>query len=162
MENVPTIIGAPSRSSSRVVKFTCPCLTCTTCLLPLPLLFLLEDCPGKISWAKDNSSKVCQATAIETMIVVACAVHWWSIGPRASMLLLLLLLRIWRFESSLLLRRPKNQSACWCITLRSFRWSILHQTISRRLRARGCRRCFPLLFGTMCRDTIVLGNGHID
>src|SRR6185369_15271259 len=47
IEKVPDMTGAPSGSSARVVKLTRPCRTCTSCFLPLPLLFWLEFCPGE-------------------------------------------------------------------------------------------------------------------
>ena len=73
----------------------------------------------------------------------------------------LLLLRLWKSESSLLLRRPKNKPARWGISLWRSWWSILHQTISRWLSTRGSR-WFLSLLSMMCSDIVLLSNGHIN
>jgi hypothetical protein len=54
IEKVPVIIGAPAGSSERVVRFTLPWRSWTTCFLPLPLLFGLEVCPWKdlLGWGQ--------------------------------------------------------------------------------------------------------------
>ena len=72
---------------------------------------------------------------------------------------LLRLLKDWRSESSLLLRRPKNKSACWGISLWRSGWSVLHQTIPRWLSTQGSCWCLPLLLSTMCSNTVLLSIG---
>ena len=61
--------------------------------------------------------------AIETSIVAVPVIELWGIWPWDK---LLLLLKDWRSESSLLLRRPKNKYARWGISLWRSGWSILH------------------------------------
>src|SRR6185295_2099980 len=56
--------------------------------------------------------KVGSTAAVEASIITIPTIELWGIRPLAR-LLLLLLLRHWRSESSLLPRRPKNKSARW-------------------------------------------------
>ena len=72
--------------------------------------------------------------AIETAIVAVPTIELWDIWPWAK---LLWLLKDWRSESSLLLRRLKNKPARWGISLWSSWWSILYQTIPWWLSTRG-------------------------
>ena len=72
------------------------------------------------------------------------------------------LLKHWRSESSLLLRRPKNKPARRGISLWRSGWSVLHQTIPRWLSTRGSCWCLSLLLGAKRCDTIFLSNVHID
>jgi hypothetical protein len=62
----------------------------------------------------------------------------------------------------LLLRRPENQSAKWSLPLGCSRRCILNESIPRRLNTRGTSGNFSLLFGTVCRDAILLGQGHVN
>jgi hypothetical protein len=62
----------------------------------------------------------------------------------------------------LLLRRPKNQSAKWSIPLWCSRRCILNKSIPRGLNARGSSGNPSFLFGTVCRDTIFLSQGHVN
>ena len=104
--------------------------------------------------------KVRSTAAVEASIITIPTIELWGIWPWAK--LLLLLLRHWRSESSLLLRRPKNKPAYWGISLWRSGWSVLHQTIPRWLSTRGSRWCLPLLLSTMCSNTVLLRNGHIN
>src|SRR6185503_2332392 len=103
--------------------------------------------------------KMRSTSAVETSIITIPTIELWGIRPRAK--LLLLLLRHWRSESSLLLRRPKDKPTHWGISLWRPWWSILHQAIPRWLGTRGSRWCLPLFLSTMCSNTIFLCNGHI-
>ena len=105
------------------------------------------------------SGEMGSTAAIKASIVTVPTIELWGIWPWAK---LLRLLKDWRSESSLLLRRPKNKPARWGISLWSSWWSILHQTIPWWLSTRGSRWCLSLLLGMMYRDTIFLSNGHID
>jgi hypothetical protein len=76
--------------------------------------------------------------------------------------LLWLLRRYGRSIPSLLLRRPENQSAKWSIPLWRSGQCILNKSIPRGLNARGSSGNPALLFGTVCRDTILLNQGHVN
>jgi hypothetical protein len=76
--------------------------------------------------------------------------------------LLWLLRRYGRSISSLLLRRPENQSAKRSIPLWRSRRCILNESIPRGLNAHGSSGNLSLLFGTMCRDRILLSQGHVN
>ena len=120
-------------------------------VLPWIILFGLRTILGKVG----------STAAVEASIITIPTIELWGIRPLAR-LLLLLLLRHWRSESSLLLRRPKNKPAHWGISLWKSWWSVLHQTISRWLSTRGSYWCLSLLLGAMRCNTIFLSNGHID
>ena len=105
--------------------------------------------------------KVRSTAAVEASIITISTIELWGIRPWAK-LLLLLLLRHWRSESSLLLRRPKDKSAHWSISLWRSWWSILHQTISRWLSTGGSRWCLPLLLSTMGSNIVFLSNDQVD
>jgi hypothetical protein len=62
----------------------------------------------------------------------------------------------------LLLRQPENQSAKRSIPLWRSRWCILNKSIPRGLNARGSSGNPALLFGTVCRDAILLSQGHVN
>ena len=102
--------------------------------------------------------KVGSTAVVDASIITIPTIELWGIRPLAK-LLLLLLLRHWKSESSLLLRRSKNKPAHWGISLWRSGWSVLHQTIPRWLSIRGSRWCLPLLFSTMGRNTVLLSNG---
>ena len=106
--------------------------------------------------------KVRSTAAVEASIITIPTVELWGIWPWAKLLLLLLLLRHWRSKSSWLLRRPKDKSAHWGISLWRSGWSVLHQTIPRWLSTRGSCWCLPLLFSTMGSNTVFLSNGQVD
>src|SRR6185369_10796033 len=110
-------------------------------------------------WVAAISGKIVSTAAIKPSIVAIPTIELWGIWPWAK---LLWLLRDWRSESSLLLRRPKNKPARWGISLWSSWWSILHQTIPRWLSTRGSRWCLSLLLGAVRSDAIFLSNGHVD
>jgi hypothetical protein len=76
--------------------------------------------------------------------------------------LLWLLPRYGRFIPSLLLRRPENQSAKWSIPLWRSRRCIMNKSILRGLNARGSSGNPALLFGMVCRDTILLSQGYVN
>src|SRR4029079_1232870 len=131
IEKVPVITGAPAGRSARVVKLTRPCRTCTICLLPLPLLLLLFVVVliRVLPWIIPSGlwtifGKMRSTAAVETSIITILTIELWGIRPWAK-LLLLLLLRHWGSESSLLLRRPKDKSTHWGISLWRSGWSIL-------------------------------------
>jgi hypothetical protein len=63
---------------------------------------------------------------------------------------------------SLLLRWPENQSTKWSIPLWRSRRCSLNESIPRRLNARGSSGNPSLLFGTVCRDAILLSQGHVN
>ena len=117
-------------------------------VLPWIILFGLRTILGKVG----------STAAVEAPIITIPTIELWGIWPLAR----LLLLRYWRSESSLLLRRSKNKPACWSISLWRSWWSILHQTISRWLSTRGSCWCLLLLLSTMCSNTVLLSNGHIN
>jgi hypothetical protein len=104
--------------------------------------------------------KVVRTTAIETAIGVASLLKLLSFWPWAR--LLRLLRRHWRSASSWLLRRPENQSARWSIPLWRSGRCILNKSIPRWLNTRGSSGNPSFLFGTVCHDTILLGQGHIN
>ena len=92
------------------------------------LAFVLVVLVGVLPWIRLLGLRAIlgemrSTAAIETSIVVVLAIGLWGIWPWAK---LLLLLKDWRSESSLLLRRPKNKPARWGISLWSSWWSILH------------------------------------
>jgi hypothetical protein len=62
----------------------------------------------------------------------------------------------------LLLRRPENQSAKRSIPLWCSGRCILNESIPRGLNARGSSGNPALLFGTVCRDAILLSQGHVN
>ena len=133
--------------------------------LPLALAFVVV-LVGVLPWIIPSGlrtilGKVRSTAAVEASIITIPTIELWGIWPWAK-LLLLLLLRHWRSESSLLLRQPKNKSARWGISLWRSGWSVLHQTIPRWLSTRGSCWCLSLLLGAMRCDTIFLSNGHID
>jgi hypothetical protein len=76
--------------------------------------------------------------------------------------LLSLLRRYGRSISSLLLRRSENQSAKWSIPLWRSRRCILNKSIPQGLNGRVSSGNPSLLFGTVCRDAILLGQGHVN
>jgi hypothetical protein len=76
--------------------------------------------------------------------------------------LLWLLRRYGRSIPSLFLRRPENQSAKRSIPLWCSRRCILNESIPRGLNARGSSGNPSLLFGTVCRDAILLSQGHVN
>ena len=131
----------------------------------LPFAFaLVVVLVGVLPWIRPLGLRAIYGEMISTAAVIAPIVaiptiELWGIRPWAK---LLLLLRHWRSESSLLLRRPKNKPARWGISLWRSGWSVLHQTIPRWLSTRGSCWCLSLLLGVMCCDTIFLSNGHID
>ena len=133
--------------------------------LPFALAFVVV-LVGVLPWIRPLGSrailgKVISTAAVIAPIVAIPTIELWGIRPWAK-LLLLLLLRHRRSESSLLLRRPKNKPARWGISLWRSWWSILHQAISRWLSTRGSRWCLSLILSTMCSDTVLLSNGHIN
>ena len=103
--------------------------------------------------------KMRSTAAIETSIVAVPVIGLWGIWPWTK---LVRLLKGWRSESSLLLRRPKNKPTRWGISLWSSWWSILHQMIPRWLWTRGSHWCLSLLLDAVHGDTIFLSNGHVD
>src|SRR6185295_3884635 len=103
--------------------------------------------------------KVRSTAAVEALIITIPTIELWGIWPWAK---LLLLLRHWRSESSLLLRWPKNKPAHWGISLWRSGWSVLHQTIPRWLSTRGSCWCLLLLFCAMCNNTVLLSNGQVN
>ena len=66
--------------------------------------------------------KVRSTATVEASIITIPTIELWGIWLWAK----LLLLRHWRSESYLLLRRPKDKSAHWSISLWRPWWSILH------------------------------------
>jgi hypothetical protein len=62
----------------------------------------------------------------------------------------------------LVVEGPENQSAKWSIPLWHSGWCILHKLIPRGLNARGSSGNPALLFGTVCRDAILLSQGHVN
>ena len=124
-------------------------------LLALALVVLVGVLPWiRLLWLRAILGKMGSAAAIETSIVTVPAIELWGIWPWAK--LLLLLLRHWRSESSLLLSRPKNKPARWGISLWRSGWSVLHQTIPRWLSTQGSCWCLPLLLSTMDNNTVLL------
>jgi hypothetical protein len=101
------------------------------------------------------SDEVIRTPAIETAISAASLLDLLNIWPWAR--LLWLLRRYGRSIPSLLLRWPENQSAKRSIPLWCSRWCILNKSIPRGLNARGSSGNPSLLFGTVCRDAILLG-----
>ena len=131
--------------------------------LPLALAFVVV-LVGVLPWIISSGlrtilGKVRSTAAVEASIITIPTIELWGIWPWAK---LLLLLRHWRSESSLLLRRPKNKPAHWGISLWKSWWSVLHQTIPRWLSTRGSCWCLPLLFSTMGSNTVFLSNGQVD
>ena len=132
--------------------------------LALALVVVLD---GVLPWIIPSGlwtilGKMRSTATVEASIITIPTIELWGIRPRAKLLLLLLLLRHWRSESSWLLRRPKDKSAHWGISLWRPWWSILHQTIPRWLSTRGSCWCLPLLFSTMGSNTVFLSNGQVD
>ena len=130
--------------------------------LPLALA-LVVVLVGVLSWIRPLGSrailgKVISTAAVIAPIVAISTIELWGIRPWAK----LLLLRHWRSESSLLLRRPKDKPAHWGISLWRSGWSVLHQTIPRWLSTRGSCWCLPLLLSTMGSNTVFLSNGQVD
>ena len=85
---------------------------------------------GVLPWIRPLGSrailgKVISTAAVIALIVAIPTIELWGIRPWAK-LLLLLLLRHWRSESSLLLRRPKDKPAHWGISRWRPGWSVLH------------------------------------
>ena len=116
--------------------------------LPLALA-LVVVLVGVLPWIRPLGSrailgKVISTAAVIAPIVAIPTIELWGIRPWAK--LLLLLLRHWRSESSLLLRWPKDKPAHWSISLWRSGWSVLHQTIPRWLSTRGSCWCLPLFF----------------
>src|SRR6185312_14556112 len=129
-------------------------------LLALALIVLVGVLPWiRLLGLRAILGEMGSTATIETSIVTVPAIELWGIWPWAK---LLWLLKDWRSESSLLLRRPKNKLACWGISLWSSWWSILYQMIPWWLSTRGSCWCLSLLLGAMYHDTIFLSNGHID
>jgi hypothetical protein len=76
--------------------------------------------------------------------------------------LLWLLQRYRRLILFLLLKRLENQSTKRNIPLGCSRQCILNKLILRGLNARGSSGDPLLLFGTVCRNTILLSQCHVD
>jgi hypothetical protein len=106
------------------------------------------------------SNEMIRTSAIETTIIATSLLDLLNIWPWAR--LLWLLWRYGRSISSLLLRRPKNQSAKRSIPLWGSGRCILNESIPRGLNARGSSGNPTFLFGTVCRDTILLSQGHVN
>jgi hypothetical protein len=106
------------------------------------------------------SDEMIRTSAIETSIIAASLLDLLNIWPWARFLWLLQ--RHGRSIPSLLLRRPENQSAKRSIPLwRSWR-CILNKSIPRGLNARVSSGNPALLFSTVCRDAILLSQGHVN
>jgi hypothetical protein len=104
--------------------------------------------------------KVVRTTAIETAIGTTPLLKWLIIWPWAKWLRLLQ--RHWRSISSLLLGRAENKSARWGIPLWFSGRCIPNKSIPRWLNTRGSSGNPSFLFGTVCRDAILLGQGHVN
>jgi hypothetical protein len=106
------------------------------------------------------SDEMIRTSAIETAIIAASLLDLLNIWPWAR---LLWLLRTYgRSISSLLLRRPKNQSVKRSIPLCRSRRCILNKSIPRGLNTHGSNGNPALLFGTVCRDAILLSQGYVN
>ena len=126
--------GAPSGRSARVVKLTCPCRTCTICLLPLPLLlFWLEFCPGSdLLGCGQFLAKWSILPQLKHRLLpfprLNCGA--FGLGPNCC--------GCWNTRG---LNPPgcwgSLNTARWGISLWSSWWSILHQMIPRWLSTRG-------------------------
>jgi hypothetical protein len=114
----------------------------------------------RFSGPRTFSDKVIRTPAIETAISAASLLNLLNIWPWAR--LLWLLRRYGRSIPSLLLRQPENQSAKRSIPLWRSRRCILNESIPRGLNARGSGGNLSLLFGTVCRDAILLTQGHVN
>ena len=130
--------------------------------LPLALA-LVVVLVGVLPWIIPSGlrtilGKVRSTAAVETSIITIPTIELWGIRPWAKLLLLLLLLRHWRSESSLLLGRPKDKPAHWGISLWRSGWSVLHQMIPRWLRTRGSSWCPPLLLSVICCYAVILSD----
>jgi hypothetical protein len=124
--------------------------------LALVLVILIRTLPLiRLPGPRTIFDEVVRTTAIETAIGAASLLKLLSIWPWAK--LLRQLRRYWRSVSSWLLRRPENQSTRWSIPLWRSGRCILNKSIPRGLNTRGSNRNPSFLFGTVCRDAIVLG-----
>ena len=136
--------------------------------MPLALALVVVVLVGFLPWIilfglRTILGKVISTAAVIAPIVAIPTIELWGIRPWAKLLLLLLLLlRHWRSESSLLLGWSKHKSAHWGISLWRSGWSVLHQTIPRWLSTRGSCWCLPLLLSTMGSNTVFLSNGQVD
>jgi hypothetical protein len=129
--------------------------------LALVLVILIRNLPLiRLPGLRTISDEVIHTPAIETTISAASLLDLLSIWPWAR--LLRLLRRYGRSIPSLLLRRPKNQSAKWSIPRWRSRRCILNKSIPRGLSTRGSSGNPSFLFGTVCRDGILLGQSHVD
>jgi hypothetical protein len=68
--------------------------------------------------------------------------------------------RHWRSIPSLLLRWAENQSARCDILLLCSELRVRNNSIPWWLNTRGSSRSLPFLLGTMCHDTVFLGQSH--
>ena len=134
--------------------------------LPLALVLIISarSLPLRLSHLGAHLGKVIRTPASETAVVVVRASGWLSIRPRAVLLLLRCessLLRKPESSLLLLLRRPNNPTSWQRGLLRGCGWVFLHNTIPWCRGTRGSSRCLALLFGTMSRNEILLGDGQI-
>jgi hypothetical protein len=129
--------------------------------LALVLITLIGTVPLiRFPGPRTISDEVIRTPAIETAIGAAPLLDLLNIWPWAK--LLWLLQRYGKSISSLLLRRPENQSAKWSIPLWRSRWCTLNESISRGLNTCGSSGNPSLLFGTVCCNAILLSQGHVN
>jgi hypothetical protein len=125
-------------------------------LLALALVLLIRILPlERLLGPRTIFDEVVRTTAIETAIGATPLLKQLIIWLWAK--LLRLLWRHWRSVSSWLLRWPENQSARWSIPLWRSGRCIPNKSIPRWLNTRGSSGNPSFLFGTVCRDAILLG-----
>ena len=128
-------------------------------LLALILIISTRSLPLILSRLWAHFGKMIWAPTPEATVVVVGASCLLKIRPRAGRLLLLR----WNIAILLLLllRRSNNPSPWLRGLLRGCSGGILHNTIPRCRSTRGSSRCLALLFSTVCRNKILLGDNQI-
>jgi hypothetical protein len=129
--------------------------------LDLVLVILIGTLPLiRFPGPRTISDEVIRTSAIETTISAASLLDLLNIWPWAR--LLWLLRRYGRSIPSLLWRRSENQSAKQSIPLWRSRRCIMNKSIPRGLNTRASSGNPSFLFGTVCHDAILLGQGHVN
>jgi hypothetical protein len=119
----------------------------------LVLIVLIRNLP--LIWLPRLREFLCKVGRTPTIKATIC-VAWmsWLLSNRSWATLL----RHWRSGNGMLLWGPENPTPLLRGLLRSFRVSILHQTIPLWQSTRGFRWCLPLLLSMVSQDIVFLSD----
>jgi hypothetical protein len=102
MENVPVMMGAPSGSSSRVVKLSFPCLTCTFCFFPWLFSWAIL---GIVACVATHEAFV--SVPLAELLLLLLSLGLIIPGRGSGETVVCLLLQLWRPDD------PSPFSDCW-------------------------------------------------